>query len=1161
MDFIRFCIDNPVKVTSGVLLVLLFGFLAFFSIPVQLIPNVDEPVVTVTTRWIGASPQEVEREIIDRQEEKLKSVRGLKKMTSTSRRDEGEIRLEFYVGVDKDAALNETIEKVNQVGSYPVEVDRPETVAADAATSTEIAWLVFRDHTGRDVSTLYDFVDDEILPQLERVEGVGSTDAYGGREREVQVQVDAALMAARGITFRELETALRRENVNTSAGTTDLGKRQYTYRTVGRYTNVDDVSNTVVAYRDGGPVFVRDLAEVVLTHKKSYGFVKSHDDYCIAIPVRRETGANVVATMRGLRETVDRINKDLLKPRGMSLTQVYDETVYIDSAIDLVVSNIYTGGLLATIVLLWFLRSASATLVVVVSIPISVVGTFLLVTLLGRSLNVIMLAGMAFAVGMVVDNAVVVLENIYRHSQLGASRAAAAYAGTREVWGAILASTLTTVAVFVPVIFVKEEAGQLFRDIAIAISTAIILSLFVAITVVPTISARILGQPGKDVGDEAVSRFGELFGRLVSRINRHNWSRAAVVAGLTTMSLVGSWLLVPPASYLPSGNRNFVFGFLVPPPGYAMEEFHTMGEKIAAQMRPFWQAEVGSPEAAALPEVPLSVGMGEGARQVMVQAPPVENFFYAVFQGMAIMGSFSKIEGVVNPLIPALMEASRQFPGCFATFWQVPLFGRAFGSGNSVELELRCGNEKRLNQVAGILFAQLLSKYGYPQPDPQSFNVGRPEIQAVVNRVKAADLQLSVADVGFTVSAAINGAYVGSYIDDGDEVDMVIKVKDTDHAARHEVASLPIRTPTGQIVPIGSVVDFQQSFEPQSIRHSESTRSIKFTVTLPPGTALETGIADLEEHFIAPLRESGVMTDDVIVSLEGNADKLKQTQRALLGDFTGKFTHPRLLSWSPAVSVLVLCAAAGLLGAIGTLMLSPRWGAAIIAVGLCAVAVVVVALNPGLGLELLQSRAFLAMLVTYLLMAALFESFLYPLVIMLSVPPALVGGFLGLAIVHWTTLFNPVKPIQELDVLTMLGFIILIGIVVNNAILIVHQALNYIRDGGLSPHDAIVQSVRTRVRPIFMTALTSIGGMLPLVIMPGSGSELYRGLGSVMVGGLLLSTILTLVIVPAMFSLFVDLRWRLRHAVGVSEKLAPMHEDIGIGPHGPQTPEPVETLG
>ena len=683
-----------------------------------------------------------------------------------------------------------------------------------------------------------------------------------------------------------------------------------------------------------GPVFVGDLAEAVITHKKQYSFVKSMGDYSLAIPVRRETGANVMSTMEELRKTIKSLNEQLLKPRGLSLTQVYDETVYIESAIDLVVNNIFLGGLLATIVLLLFLRSVSGTLIVAVSIPISVVGTFLVVTLLGRSLNVIMLAGMAFAVGMVVDNAVVVLENIYRHRQLGASKGAAAIKGATEVWGAILASTLTTIAVFLPVIFVEEEAGQLFRDIAIAIASAVTLSLLVAITVIPAMSSRMLGEGMKATDEHGGSRFGLAVSSLVTWINGRLITRLAVVFGLTGVSIIGSYLLVPPASYLPNGNRNFVFGFLAAPPGYTMEEFKDMGRKIESFIRPLWEAEVDSPEAAALPKIPMPVGMGEEKKEVEVQAPPVENFFFAAFDGAAIMGCFSKVEGVVTPLVNVLSGTSAAFPGTHAYFFQAPLFERGMGAGDSVELELRCDNKEKLDEVAGIMFGQLMSKYGYPQPDPSNFNIGRPEIQAVVDRVKAAKLQVSVADIGFTVGACINGSYVGSFVDQGDEIDLVIKVAGMDEASANEIAAIPIRTPTGNIIPIGSVVNLNRTFEPQQIRHSESTRSIKFAVTVPTGAALEEIITDLQENFVKPLRDAGIMTDDVIVSMEGNADKLVQTRRALVGNFTGLFGSSLLPGFSPGVSIIILCVVFLAVGAAIGVIASPRWGTVLAGAGM-----------------------------------------------------------------------------------------------------------------------------------------------------------------------------------------------------------------------------------
>jgi len=540
MGLIRFAINNPVKVTVGVLLILLFGFLSIFRIPIQLTPNVDRPRVTVTTRWFGASPQEIEREIVERQEEKLKSVSNVREMTSRSREGRGRVVLEFFVGTDKDAALRDVSDKLRQVEDYPNEADEPTVVASEASLDSPIAWLVLKAPEAN-VATLMDFAEDEVKPVLERAEGVASVDVWGGREREVQVRVDAARLAARQMTFRDVEQALRRHNVNVSAGTVAQGKRDFTFRTVGRYERLDQVANTVIANLAGGPVRISDVADVVSGYKKQYSFVRSRGDFVLALPVRRETGTNVIEVMDALKAQIAKVNKELLEPRGMWIEQTYDETVYIHSAIRLVKSNMIFGGLLATGILLLFLRSASATAVVALAIPISVIGTFLAVTLLGRSLNVVMLAGMAFAVGMVVDNAIVMLENIYRHRQMGKDRVAAALDGAHEVWGAVFASTLTTAAVFLPVVFVKEEAGQLFGDIAIAISCAVGLSLLVTVTLIPMVSARVLGSGRKSLtAKEEAGRIADGLARFVHAILGSVLARVTIVVVLTTASIIGS---------------------------------------------------------------------------------------------------------------------------------------------------------------------------------------------------------------------------------------------------------------------------------------------------------------------------------------------------------------------------------------------------------------------------------------------------------------------------------------------------------------------------------------------------------------------------------------------------------------------------------------------
>ena len=1151
MGLIRFAVENPVKIAVGVILVLLFGLLCVLSIPIQLTPDVDQPIVNVTTMWPGASPQEIESEIVDRQEEKLKSVENVMKMTSKAQEGQATVTLEFPVGVDKDLAKQDVSDKLRQVPDYPDRVEEPIVTTTDPdMDQSTIAWLILSGDQGVDVTQHKTFVEDKVKPILERADGIAEVPIYGGLDREIQVVVDPAELAARQISYGELGAALENQNHNISAGTISQGKRDYTYRVLGEYRDLEQIADTVIAYRAGGPVLVRDVAEVVDGFAKPYAFVRSGGEYVLAMPARKDTGANVIMAMENLQEQIRQVNEQLLEPRHMKLTQVYDQTEYIWSAVELVLQNIVVGGLLAVVVLVVFLRSGSATGIIALAIPISVVGSFLVVTMLGRTLNVIMLAGMAFAVGMVVDNAIVVLENIYRHRGMGKTRLEAALDGASEVWGAVLASTLTTMAVFLPVIFIEEEAGQLFRDIAIAISSAVALSLIVSVLVIPPLASRFFqAKSAQRVSGEAKPwRFAIWVSSLVAWINRSWLARFGVVAGLTLSAVGGSWLLAPPAEYLPPGNQNLIFGALLAPPGYSMAEYRRMGSVIEDGdpddpldgVRPFWEATVGEPLADELPPVQMLIGPQSHRRSVPVQPPPIKNFFYVAFGGTAFMGCTSEVPTVVKPLEQVMTNAGARVPGVMSFFWQNSLFGGG-AAGNSVDLEIRGDDIDTVNQVAGMLVGAIMQAgYGYPQPDPANFDLGRPEVQIIPKRARAADVGMSTASVGFVGQALAMGAYVGEFNDHGDKIDLVVKVAGLDGASVKQLREVPVYTPTGNQVTLDDLATLESTTAPQQINHIEEMAAVRLAIKPKGAVPLQETMRELREDIIGPMRKAGQIPPSVITNLAGTADKLTQTQNALLGDFSGKVTRPSLFGWSVTATMGAFLLEVVALGALGFVLLGVRWGGRLTLAMLVVLVVVFLAVNPLLIITVLQSRMVLALIVTYLLMAALFESFLYPLLIMFSVPLAAVGGFAGLAIVHWVSLYNPVSAVQQMDVLTMLGFVILIGVVVNNAILIVHQALTYMRRDGMPSGEAVTLSVQTRTRPIFMSAFTSVFGMLPLVIMPGAGSELYRGLGSVVVGGLTVATIFTLLLVPVLFSLVLDARaWLLANVVASALAGAP----------------------
>jgi HAE1 family hydrophobic/amphiphilic exporter-1 len=1139
MHPIQSFIANPVKVAVGVLLVALFGVIALIRMPMQLTPEVQTPTITVETRWPGASPQEIEREIVQEQEEQLKSVEGVRKMTSECMDSMGRITLEFNIGMIMEEALIKVNSRLQQVPEYPEDSDEPIISTADAA-DRPIAWFILSGKhpspeqisqfqqkypqladeverakhannpglallrlrlaaekhpeiaellpTNEDVVKLRRFAEDVIEARFERVEGVSNSNVIGGLEEEVQVIVDPQKLAARNLTIPDVRDALRNQNKDTSAGDFWEGKRRYVVRTLGQFVDPEDIERQILSMQDGAPVYVRDVAEVRLGYKKPDGLVRRFGTSSIAVNASRETGANVLDVMDGLRDAGSELNASYLADQGLELTQVYDETEYIYSSIGLVNQNIVVGGILTVCVLLLFLRSGRSTLVIALAIPTSIIGTFLMLQLMGRSLNVISLAGLAFAVGMLVDNAVVVLENIYRHYQNGEAPFSAAFTATKEVWGAVVASTLTTLAVFLPVLFVEQEAGQLFRDIALAISSAVGLSLIVSVTVIPTAAARLFRehQPSEEDSSErfeyasrfdgngspaekpngrysadskrarvvakakrmglfslsSLDRFGQVFVSAIVGLNRwllQNWMRKlGTVVGLAGISAVLTWALWPRVEYLPTGNRNLVFGILMPPPGYNLDELMELGETVERELRPYWDVD----------------GL-EGAQAKNLKYPAIGDFFFVARGRQVFLGLRALDATQAAGLVPLVQQVGSKLPGTFAVAKQSSLFEQGLSAGRTIDIEITGPELTELVAMGGRVMGQVSQLIPHAQARPvPSLDLSSPEVHLKPKLVPAADMGMNATDLGYIVNALVDGAYASDYFVGGDKIDLTVMGSEAYANRTQDLAALPVATPIGQLVPLAALADIELSSGPEQINHRERQRAISIEVSPPPEMALEDALALINSEIVEPLRTSGALQSGYMINLSGTADKLRETWMAL------------------------------------------RW------------------------------NVVLALLITYLLMAALFESWTYPLVIILSVPLGAIGGVLGLLVLSRYLVFMG-QPPQALDVLTMLGFVILIGTVVNNAILIVHQSLNHIREDGMDPQSAILESVRTRIRPIFMTTTTTVLGLAPLVFFPGSGSELYRGLGSVVLGGLLVSTIFTLVLVPVLFSLMMETKARL----------------------------------
>ncbi|MEM6486762.1 MAG: efflux RND transporter permease subunit [Pseudomonadota bacterium] len=1045
MNPIRVAIERPIAVVAAVMMAVMFGVLALTQIPIQLTPDVRKPVIEIETNWFGAAPAEIEREIVNPQEDELRGLEGLETMISRSETGRARITLEFAIGTDMNRALLLVSNRLDRVSGYPAEADEP-TVDTSGADDNPIAWMILQRLPGidRPMEQFGDFATDVIKERLERVDGIALVNVFGGVEEELQIVIDPQRLAQYRLTIPEVVRVLRSESISLSAGDVDEGKRRYVVRAEGELNDIAAVESVVLRSGPagidpsaGGRIFVSDVAEVRFGYKEPDARIRQKGEPAIAINAIRENGANVIETMEGIRAALDELREGELRRVGLTIEQVYDETIYIDGAIDLVISNIVIGGLLAAGVLLVFLRSPRATLVISLAIPVSIVATFVAMSALGRTLNVISLAGIAFAVGMVVDAAIVVLENIYRLRQQGLSPREAAFRGAAEVWGAILVSALTTVMVFLPILVMELEAGQLFRDIAVAISVSVMLSLVVAVTVLPALAAKLLGggRGGRlrVLPVPLVDHFGRLFSWLIkfyARLTvRFRVLGILAVTGITTAAVWGAITFLPKLEYLPEGNRNLVFGVILPPPGYNLGTTTGIAERIESVARPLWE------------KVGTEVGPDE--------PPAIRHFFFVALRGTTFLGGSADDPKRVTELIPVLEGPIFSEPGTFGFINQRSLFGRGIGGGRAIELNVSGNSLEEIlavaQQAAGRMLGLFPRERGNQFRPLPGLELGAPEVRLKPDRVRLADAGVTAEALAQTVDAYNDGLLVEEITIGAERRDLTLKggeafgVADGTAARTQDIGAYPVVAPNGRILPVSALADVVLTAGPTEIRHRERLRTITLELRPSADVPLETALEIIAEQIVAPLEAEG-LPGDVRLSLSGAADELTKT-----------------------------------------------W-------------------------EALQVNLLLALVIVYLVMAVLFESFVLPLVILISVPVAGAGGVAGLAVLN-------LYQVQPLDMLTLLGFVILIGIVVNNAILLVHQSLHHLRVDGMGVSEAIEEATRNRIRPIFMSTLTSVFGMLPLVIFPGAGSELYRGLGSVVVGGLSMSAVLTLLLVPPLLRL------------------------------------------
>ncbi|MDJ0740811.1 MAG: efflux RND transporter permease subunit [Gammaproteobacteria bacterium] len=1028
-------VSRGTLMTVAVLIVCVLGVVAALRISVQMIPDLDVRTVTVRTSWPGATPQDVEKEILIEQEEFLRNIPSLQRLVATASFGQASIELEFPYGVDINETLIRVTNALNQVPSYPNNVDEPRVYATSFSSN---AFMFFRvaplagNPRELNMVLMQDFLEDNVQTRMESIAGVSQVRVYGGAERQVQVLLDPEDLAEHDLTVNDVRQAIVARNRDASGGEIESGKRRFLLRTIGRFEDLDDLRALILARRGDALIRLGDVAEVQQSHFELASRSYADGQPVLGLSVRREAGSNVIEIKRAMLVELERINREVLEPAGMVMRLIADDVGYVEDSLHNVWKNLAIGALFASLVMYLFLRSVPATLVGVMGIPICTIAAFLGLLLTGRTINVISLAGVAFAIGMTLDNSIVVLENIELARRRGLDRFRSAVEGVRQVWPAVLASTLTTVMVFVPIVFIEQEAGQLYSDIAIAVSASILASMVVAITVLPTASARLRFR-SEDAPDDDGRR--GLRGAVLGAVDWLSGGRLRRVLTLTVAagaSLAAFVWLTPPAEYLPEGEEPKTFARMNAPPGYNLDTMQRIGADLQAYFLPFLD---DAPERFARGESPVPA-----IKYLNMRVQP---------DGLRIIAE-PKDPAQIRPLMDALGSKYREYPGMRSFVSRGSIITSNDGGTRSVNLDIAGPDLATIYEVALAAYRRAGEIFDRPriQANPSTLSLSQPMIELRPDWSRAAELGMSAADIGFTVAALTDGAFVDEFLLNDDKIDIYLYGRAGTQATLDTLGRLPVYTPSGSVVPLSTIARIDETVDTNSIRRVDGRRMVTLSIIPPESIALEQAVQIVRDQLVAQMRAAGSVPASVSMDISGASDQLDATRAALGGNYI--------------------------------------------------VAVVII----------------------YLLLVAIFTHWGYPLLIMTTIPLGVAGGIVGLWLMNWVGGLLPLLGLapltQPFDMIAMLGFLILMGTVVNNPILIVHQAMGNVIDQGMRARDAVRDAVETRLRPIAMSTLTTVCGLAPLVFLPGAGTELYRGVGAIVMFGVLGTALVSLTFLPAL---------------------------------------------
>jgi len=1025
MESLSWSSRSPIGVVVIAVFIGLIGLLSLSRLPLQLFPDINKPELTIQTGWRTASPEEVESELLEPLENVLQGMPGIEEIEGNAIAEGARLNLRFAIGTDMKNALVEVIGRLNRLRPLPLDADRPAVrLGGDGNTNETLSWFFVQllPGTAGPIEAQRRFIEDTVRSRLESIPGVAAVEVNAGPLENVRITLDLARAAALGISVPEIANRAA-SATNVSGGLLDVGRRQYTLRFTGRFSP-EQLGALVLTWRDGRPVHLSDLASIDVAPPTRTFFAYQNGNPAVGIQVFRANGANVLATLDAVKAAVSELRDGPLKAHGLGIEQSFDASLFIRRAVHLLTENLIVGALLALVVVWWFMREWRVTLLIAATIPVCLCATFVVLDLFGRSLNVISLAGLAFAVGMVVEGAIVVSGNVVRLREEGVPLEEACRKGSHQVAGALLASTATTVAVFVPVLFLKDVEGQLFGDLALTISIAVAISIVAALTLLPAALGFVLRRPMRPTG------YGRGWPWLTEWILKVTDSRArqlAWVTALLVLPLLLAWWLLPPLDYLPPVKRAAIDSFFDFPPGMSPEGVNReLIPTLLARMRPYMEGRM---------------------------EPRLKNWYVLTWPGGGTIGARVIEEGRIGELEKLVRDKiTVGLPDTRVFTVEGDLFGGIGGSARSVGIHLQSEDSATLNRVA-IEGRALLEKVfpgaavqSFPNPEDLSL-----ELHAQPDDRRIAEVGWDRAMLGTVVRTVGEGAWLGEYFDGKSRLPIILR--SSGGTTPEDLANAPLMTPAGLIVRLGDLVQLSTVPGPPAIRRLNHRRTVTLTVDPPATLSLERVLKTIDTEVLPKLRAH--MPPDGALRLAGSADSLSQTLSAM-------------------------------------------------------------------------SRVFaMALIVLLLLMTVLFRSLRDSVIVLLTVPLALIGGVLGLRVLD-------LVKFQALDLLSMIGFVMMIGVIINHAILLV-AAVRSVESEGATLEEGIRAGLQQRLRAILASTLTGALGALPMAANPGPGSVIYRGLAAVNIGGVVLSLVFSLVLIPALMRLLAA-----RHAVAAPAEPALM---------------------